>query len=91
MLMDSGCYPNSDPAHYRRIQPDRLYKLDYIPIEVRSKYDPYVALAGQNYVITQETPMLSTLATGLLTLSFILAFITFVLYIRVRKSNGQES
>lgn len=45
MIMDEGCYDDGDAAYYVRAQPDKMYKFEYIPVEVRSKFDPYTALA----------------------------------------------
>jgi hypothetical protein len=44
IILDGGCYGNNEPAYYERALPDKVYKLEYVPVEVRSKYDPYVSL-----------------------------------------------
>lgn len=46
----SGCY-NGNVAHYERAIPDKQYKFDYVPVEVRNKYDPYTVWAGSSYKI----------------------------------------
>lgn len=35
--------------------PDTVYTFENIPIEVRSKYDPYTAYAKQEYHIDTDT------------------------------------
>ena len=36
----SGCFDNNDVALYKRGYPDQIYKYEYVPVEVRSMYDP---------------------------------------------------
>ena len=51
VTVDRGCYANDSPAHYVKANPDKLYKFDYVPIEIRSKYDPYTVWAESGYFI----------------------------------------
>ena len=42
MEMAGGCYAGGEVAHYTPAKSNKQYKLEYIPIYVRSAYDPYV-------------------------------------------------
>ena len=46
---DGGCFENGEVGHYSDAKPDKLYKFDYVPIEVRSRYDPYTSWAATGY------------------------------------------
>ena len=49
MQVDGGCYANDEVGYYVPAQPDKQYKFEYVPVEVRSKYDPYTVWAASNY------------------------------------------
>ena len=48
-ILDGGCYENDEVGYYVDALPDKLYKFDYVPVEVRSKYDPYTVWAENGY------------------------------------------
>jgi len=48
LSLDEGCY-DGDVGFYTRALPDKLYKFDFVPVEVRSKYDPYTVWAQHGY------------------------------------------
>jgi hypothetical protein len=44
LSLDEGCF-DGEVGHYVRALPDKLHKFDYVPVEVRSKFDPYTVWA----------------------------------------------
>lgn len=44
IILDGGCYADGQVGYYKRALPDKVYKLEYVPVEVRDKFDPYTAL-----------------------------------------------
>ena len=90
IILDGGCYENNEPAYYIRAQPDKLYKLEYIPVEVRSKYDPYTALAETGY----NDEIKCSLITGLSYIAFLVAFlfaiITLIMGYKAKRDIGSE-
>lgn len=94
LTADGGCFPGNDVGFYVRAVHDKLYKFDYVPVEVRSSYDPYVVWAGSGYTIEQQTPGVKPanntnfVYLGILaTLGF--AILTFVTYSRA-KANSKD-
>jgi hypothetical protein len=59
LTFDSGCYANGDVAYYEKAKPDTLYKFDYVPVEIRSRYDPYTVWAQSNYNLGKQSSGLS--------------------------------
>lgn len=90
IILDGGCYGDNEAVYYVRAEPDKLYKLDFIPVEVRSKYDPYTSLTQSGYVIEKENTILSETAYILLIAGFLFAVVTFVLFLRAKKDAGEE-
>lgn len=35
LIIEGGCFENDEPGYYEKALPDKLYKFDYIPVEVR--------------------------------------------------------
>lgn len=48
IILVGGCYKGGDYAHYTRANPDKIYKFDHIPVEVRSVNDPYLVWIDNN-------------------------------------------
>ena len=54
MYLAGGCYKDGhEVAHYQRAHPDKLYKFEYVPLEVRASADPYLVWASQDYKISK--------------------------------------
>jgi hypothetical protein len=49
MFMEGGCFSNDEPGYYIDADPNVVYKFQFVPVEVRSIYDPYVAYAANDY------------------------------------------
>jgi len=44
-----GCYQNREAGYYVDAVAGKKYSFDYIPVEVRSVFDPYVSITESNY------------------------------------------
>jgi hypothetical protein len=50
LIMEGGCYSGGlEVGHYINANPDTLYTFNYVPVEVRSMYDPYTVWANSGY------------------------------------------
>ena len=86
-----GCYPGGEVGYYIDALPDKLYKLDYVPVEVRSRYDPYTAWAEQGYVTEGKGDLTLKISYICLLISAVLAIITFFMYKRAKGENAHSS
>ena len=80
MMLDGGCFPGGEVGYYEKAQPDHLYKLDYIPVEVRSAYDPYTIWTESGYNLGKDNQ--SWLQTSYILVLFAIVFgvLTIVFY-----------
>ena len=91
MALAGGCYEGGQPAHYVRAKPDTLYKFDWVPIEIRSRFDPYVALAEQGYVYEEQAdPLMMQLTQYFTIAALVFGFLTLIMFIRAKASAGDE-
>ncbi|CDW71828.1 UNKNOWN [Stylonychia lemnae] len=90
LYSNGGCY-DGHVAHYQRAQPDHLYKLDYVPVEVRSQNDPYVVWAQSNYKINEDTSKLQMTSYVLLIAAFFFGLLTCVSYQSSKAQSSSES
>ena len=84
-----GCY-EGDVGFYARAKPDKLYKFDYVPVEVRSRYDPYTVWAEHGYQIAKDNSVLTFSSYILLLSGLLFAILTCVSYNAVKSSEGEE-
>lgn len=74
---DGGCYKDGEVGFYVQADPNKLYKFDYVPIEVRSKYDPYTVWAENNYELGEGNDLFLMIAYISVVLTIILALCAF--------------
>ena len=87
-VLDGGCYENDEVGYYVPANPDKLYKFDYVPVEIRSKYDPYTVLTETNYNLgSKGSSKLRNLAYILVIISGVCAILTLFAYLRSRGEN----
>ena len=86
--LDSGCYKGGEVGFYVNAKPDILYKFDYVPIEVRSKYDPYTSLAEAGYEVGGGNDHLLLISYVLIIATACFAIFTFFSY---KKSKGESA
>ena len=90
IILDGGCYQNNEPVYYTRALPDKLYKLEFVPVEVRSKFDPYTALTSEDYKVQVECSIISYISFLLFIVALIFAILTFVLCFKAKVDIGDE-
>lgn len=87
---DSGCYANGEPAYYEQALPDKLYKFEYIPVEIRYKYDPYTVWSGSNYNLGRNMSGLTNISYALLLSGVFFSLITCYSYHQSQKDVDEE-
>ena len=90
MILENGCYKNGEPAFYERAMPDKVYKFEYVPVEVRSKSDPYVALTQQGYILEVENSWIISIMYMLTMAAIVFAILTTVMYCKAKADVGEE-
>lgn len=88
---EGGCYTDNAVGYYTWAKPDKQYKLEYVPVEVRSMYDPYVAWAESGYIAFDKKNPAFDFSTTFVAITMVFAVITFVLYIQAKGSSDEES
>lgn len=92
VTLDKGCYENGSPAFYVKADPNKVYKFDYVPIEVRSKYDPYTVWAEQGYQLAgEDNSLLLQISYILILVALVFAIITVITYSKAKTENDEES
>lgn len=90
LSLDEGCF-EGEVGHYVRALPDKLHKFDYVPVEVRSKFDPYTVWAGNDYKISKDNSLLQLANYGLLIAGTMFAILTWVSYFGVKRQDEGET
>jgi hypothetical protein len=90
LALEGGCY-EGEAGYYTRAKPDKLYKFDYVPLEVRSKYDPYTVWAGAYYTMVKDNSMITFISYTLIILGVMFGILTLVAYNGAKKTNEEES
>jgi hypothetical protein len=80
LAVDTGCYEGGEPGHYRYAKPDTLYKFEFVPVEVRSRYDPYTVWAYSDYNLGQDYSMLLNITYILLISGMFFGVLTLASY-----------
>ena len=88
LAFDSGCFANGEVGYYEKAKPDTLYKFDYVPVEIRSRYDPYTVWARSNYNLGRQT---KSFTYPLLFLSIIFGLMTGYFYYKNQKEVDAET
>lgn len=63
-----------------KAEPDHLYKLDYIPVEVRQASDPYTVWAASGYNLGKENQNWLQTSYILVLVSIVFGVLTIVFY-----------
>lgn len=90
LALDEGCYAGGEPGYYVRAHSDKLYKFDFVPVEIRSKYDPYTVWARSSYQIDSDSSLMVTITYSLLLASLFFGLITCVSYQSAKRLMGEE-
>jgi hypothetical protein len=76
---EGGCFGGREVGHYEFVKPNKQYKFERVPLEIRSKYDPYVVWARHGYKLGENKPVLMTVCYVFLGLAFVLGLARFLL------------
>jgi hypothetical protein len=79
-MLDGGCFKDDEPGYYVKAQPDTLYKFDYIPVEVRSVYDPYTVWTASGYNLGEDNQSWLQTSYILILVSIVFGVLTIVFY-----------
>lgn len=82
-----GCFENDDPGYYEQAKPGWRYDFNYVPIEVRSKYDPYTAWAESEYNLGRDLTIFFWLSLIFLSSAFLLTLVLSYCFCFVVKKN----
>ena len=83
-----GCYQNREAGYYVDAIAGKKYSFDYIPVEVRSVFDPYVSITESNYQQPKDNSSLMYVTYILLALGVIFLVAAFV--VKPKKEVDQE-
>jgi hypothetical protein len=87
LSVNGGCYANGDVGYYVKAKPDKLYKFDYVPVEVRQTYDPYVVWAQSGYTIEKPSGAIVNYTNYVyigVVVTLVFAVLTFVSYSKAK-------
>ena len=91
VALDTGCYPNGEAGHYTRAVPDKLYKFEFVPVEVRSRYDPYTVWTKSDYSLGKDYSMLLNITYILLISGLFFAVLTCASYSLAKQDLDHET
>lgn len=70
-----GCFTDDQIEDYEVAEADKIYTFDNIPIEIRSKNDPYTVFTEHHYNIGKDLTAMFWISIALLSLAFLLILI----------------
>ena len=85
--MMGGCYEGLQVGYYEDVVVNKTYQFNYIPVEVRSVYDPYTAWSETNYKHAEDNSVFLYVTYAGITF----AFICFFLAICTRNKDSRSS
>ena len=91
MSYAKGCYADGKVAHYVPAVPGKMYKLEYVPLSIRSMYDPYVVYT--RYTSTEDiadTQHFFCLSVICLVVSVLIGIYMLILYTGIKKASAEE-
>ena len=82
----TGCYEDGDVGYYEPWPANETYNFSYVPIEVRSNFDPYTVWAEAEYNMGRDLTIMFWLSIIFVSLAFLLTvFLTFAISCFVKK------
>lgn len=90
LIYNGGCFKDDEAGYYVKADPDKLYKFEYIPVEVRSAYDPYTVWTGSGYDLGEDNKSWLQTSYVIVLVSIVFGVLTIVFYQKAKTYNDEE-
>ncbi|CDW82390.1 UNKNOWN [Stylonychia lemnae] len=86
-----GCYESDEVGLYEQAKPNETYSLEYIPLEVRHKQDPYIVYAESHYNLGRDLSIFFWLSVGCLASSLFLTVLLSFCFCFIIKNSDRNN
>ena len=85
-----GCFTDGNIGYYEIATPNKTQSLNFIPVEVRHKQDPYIIFAEAHYNMGRDTSFFFWLSISCLVLALVLIVVLGLCFCTLVQSASKD-